>query len=262
MGLYEFAVYDMFVPTVAIFAFGMVYRLSRYVFLYKKAAQPMWRKTSVPHKIYLLIDAFVHAIVAAIKRSKVTFVSGIFLLHFFGVIPILFLLSHHIVWWSYYFPPYSILSPLAIPTSATSSALTLTAPFAPVTGMSHGFVNTIWGPLTVVLNGDVLAILAIIGTTFKLLEKIPEKFKEKLARVRLGDFVALLLLLAILISGYMATHHLPSGDIETYKFMLGLHILTAEILVLLLPFTKFFHFVFSFWYGKLHEAYDLWRRGL
>ncbi|MDK2372267.1 MAG: hypothetical protein QI197_02695 [Candidatus Korarchaeota archaeon] len=262
MGLYEFAVYDMFVPTVAIFAFGMVYRLSRYVFLYKRAAQPMWRKTSISHKIYLLIDAFVHAIVAAIKRSKVTFVSGIFLLHFFGVIPILFLLSHHIVWWSYYFPPYSILNPLAIPTSATSSALTVTAPFSPVTGMSHGFVNTIWGPLTVVLNGDVLAILAIIGTTFKLLEKIPEKFKEKLARVRLGDFVALLLLLAILISGYMATHHLPSGDIETYKFMLGLHILTAEILVLLLPFTKFFHFVFSFWYGKLHEAYDLWRRGL
>lgn len=262
MGLYEFAVYDMFVPTIAIFTFGMIYRLSRYLFLYKRTAQPVWRKTSIFHKIYLLIDAFVHAIVAAIKRSKVTFVSGIFLLHFLGVIPVLFLLSHHIVWWSYYFPPYSILSPLAIPTSATSSALTVTAPFTPVTGMSYGFVNTIWGPLTVVLNGDVLAILAIIGTTFKLFEKIPEKFKEKLARVRLGDFVALLLLLAILISGYMATHHLPSGDIETYKLMLGLHILTAEILVLLLPFTKFFHFVFSFWYGKLHEAYDLWRRGL
>ncbi len=262
MGLYEFAVYDMFVPTIAIFTFGMIYRLSRYAFLYKRTAQPVWRKTSIPHRIYLLIDAFVHAIVAAIKRSKVTFVSGIFLLHFLGVIPVLFLLSHHIAWWSYYFPPYGILRPLAIPTSATSSALTVTAPFTPVTGMSYGFVNTVWGPLTVILNGDVLAILAIIGTAFKFFEKIVEKFKEKLARVRLGDFVALLLLLAILISGYMATHHLPSGDIETYKFMLGLHILTAEILVLLLPFTKFFHFVFSFWYGKLHEAYDLWRRGL
>ncbi len=262
MGLYEFAVYDMFVPTIILFIFGIIYRLSRYIFLYKRTAQPLWRRTSLPHKVYILIDAFIHAIVAAIKRSKVTFVSGIFLLHFFGVIPILFLLSHHIAWWSYYFPPYGILSVLAIPTSSTSSFLTVTAPLTPVSGMSYKFVNTVWGPLTVVLNGDVLAILAIIGTTFKLLEKIPEKFREKLARIRLGDFIALLLLLLILVSGYMATHHLPYDEVETYKFVLGLHILSAEILVIILPFTKFFHFVFGFWYGKLHEAYDLWRRGL
>ncbi len=262
MGLYEFAVYEMFLPTIMIFTFGIVYRLSRYALLYRRGVQPAWRRTSLSHKIYLLIDAFLHAIVGAIKRSKVTFISGIFLLHFLGVIPILFLLSHHIAWWSYYFPPYKALSIFAIPTSATSSALTVTSPLTPVSGMSYTFVNTIWGPLTIVLNGDVLAILAIIGTTFKLLEKIPEKFKEKLARIRSGDFVDLLLLLIILISGYMATHHLPSGNVETYKFVLGLHILSAEILVILLPFTKFFHFVFSFWYGKLHEAYDLWRRGL
>ncbi len=262
MGLYEFAIYDMFTPTIAIFAFGMVYRLSRYLFLYKRTAQPVWRRTSFVHRIYILIDAFLHAIVAAIKRSKVTFVTGIFLLHLFGVIPILFLLSHHIAWWSYYFPPYSILRPFAIPTSSTSSTLTVTAPFTPVTDMSNGFVNTIWGPLTIILNGDVLAILAIFGTTFKLLERIVKKVKERLDRIRVGDFVALVLLLVILISGYLATHHLPSNEIETYKLMLGIHILMAELLVILLPFTKFFHFVFGFWYGKLHEAYDLWRRGL
>ena len=182
MGLYEFAVYDMFLPTVALFSFGMVYRLSRYLLLYKRTAQPEWRRTSILHKIYLLIDAFLHAIVAAVKRSKVTFVTGMLFLHLLGVIPLIFLLSHHIAWWSYYFPPYRSLAFLAIPTSATSSALTVTAPLQPTTGMSYGFVNTIWGPLTVVLNGDVLAVLAIIGTAFKLLEKIPEKFKERLAR--------------------------------------------------------------------------------
>ncbi len=261
MDLYEFAVYRMFAPTLSIFILGLVYRLSRYAFLYRRTAQPAWRRRSLLHRIRILVDAFVHAIVASIRRSKVTFVTGIFLLHLLGVIPLLFLLSHHVVWWSYYFPPYAILRPLAIPTSATSSALTVTAPFAPITEMSSSFVNTVWGPLTVVLNGDVLALLAIIGTSFKLLEKVPEKVLEGLSRIRLGDFAALILLLGILISGYLATHHLPEG-MEWYRLMLGTHVLLAEVLVMLLPFTKFFHFVFGFWYGKLHEAYDLWRRGV
>ncbi|MFZ8855186.1 MAG: hypothetical protein ACO2OQ_03365, partial [Thermofilaceae archaeon] len=60
----------------------------------------------------------------------------------------------------------------------------------------------------------------------------------------------------------LATHHLPSGDIVTYRLVLGTHILLAEVLVAVLPFTKFWHFVFGYWYGKLHEWYDLkYRRG-
>ena len=262
MGIYEFSVYNMMLPTIFIFVLGVTYRLSRYLFLFKRTPQPIWRKTSLLHKVLALVKAFIFPIWASIKRTKITFVTGIFLLHFLGVIPLLFLLSHHIAWWSYYFPPYSILQPLAIPTSATSSALTVTSPVTPTSTMPQSFVNTIWGPLTVVLNGDVLAIIAIIGTSFKLLEKFPKKFKEDLSRIRIGDFTALILLLVILVSGYMATHHLPSGDIDTYKTVLGVHILASEVLVMILPFTKFFHFVFSYWYGKLHEAYEMWRRGL
>lgn len=262
MGIYEFAVYDMMIPTIFLFTLGILYRLSRYLFLYRRTPQPRWRKTSISHKIYALVETFVFPIWASIKRTKITFITGIFLLHLLGVIPLLFLLSHHIAWWSYYFPPYSVLWPLAIPTSATSSALTVTSPVSPTTGMSWEFVNTIWGPFTLILNGDVLAILAIVGASFKLLEKFPKVFRERLSRVRVGDFTALILLLVILVSGYMATHHLPSPDIETYKSVLGIHILFSEILVIILPFTKFFHFVFGYWYGKLHEAYDMWRRGL
>lgn len=262
MTLYEFAVYDMMLPTIFIFVLGMAYRLSRYLFFYRRTPQPDWRRTSISHKVIALIETFIFPIWASIKNAKINFVTGIFLLHLLGVIPLLFLLSHHIAWWSYYFPPYSLLWPLAIPTSATSSALTVTSPVSPTTGMSWNFVNTVWGPLTLILNGDLLTILAIVGTAFKLFEKFPKRFKEGLSRVRIGDFTALILLLVILVSGYMATHHLPSSDIATYKLSLGIHILSSEILVMILPFTKFFHFVFGYWYGKLHEAYDMWRRGL
>ena len=262
MSLYEFAVYQMFVPTIAVFIFGMVYRISRYVLTYRRTPKPEWRKRPLHRRIYLIIDAFLHAIVAAARRSKVTLITGIAFLHFLGVIPLLFLYTHHVAWWSYYFPPYAALMPFSIPPSPTSSALTITAPVIPSSEMSFTFVDTIWGPLTIVLNADILAILAIVGTAFKLLEKFHEKLSERLQRVRIGDVVALLLLMGVLVSGYLATHHLPSAGLTTYRTVLGLHILLAEILVMTLPFTKFFHFAFSFWYGKLHEIYDIWRRGL
>ncbi len=260
--IYEFAVYDMFLPSIALFTFGLIYRLSRYAFTYRKTARPEWRKRPLARRAFLLIDSFIHAIIAAAKKSRVDFLVGLLVLHTLGVIPLLFLLSHHVAWWSYYFPPYQALSFLAIPTSATSSSLTVTAPLQPVSGMSFKFVNTIWGPLTVVLNGDVLAVLAIVATAFKLADRVVAKVKHRLQRVNWGDFSALILLLFILVTGYMATHHLPFGDVVTYKNVLGLHILSAELLVILLPFTKFFHFVFNFWFGKLHEVYDIWRRGL
>jgi hypothetical protein len=40
-------------------------------------------------------------------------------------------------------------------------------------------------------------------------------------------------------------------------FVLGLHIASAVAFVAVWPFTKYFHFLWGFWYGKLHEWYDL-----
>ncbi len=262
MTLYEIAVYDLMIPTLFIFLAGLVYRLSKYVLTYERRQGPTWRHRSALHRTYVFVSGFTYAIWAAAKKAKSSFVAGLILLHTLGVIPILFLLSPHINWWSYYFPPYEILRPLAIPPSITSSTLTLTAPVTPVSSMSYNFVNTLWGPLTVILNGDLLAIIAIIATAYKIGEKTIQRLVEHLQRVRIGDFIALILLLVILVSGYLATHHLPSDDVVTYKNVLGLHILSAEVLVMILPFTKFFHFVFGFWYGKLHEIYDMWRRGI
>ena len=260
MDLLDLAIYTLPPYVVAIFAFGVAYRVSRYIFMHKRA--PVKRRPRPAPKLLIgLVKTFVDPLILSARLRKSEFISGLILLHILGVIPVIFLLGQHVAMFSYWFPPYSVLRPLSIPSSATSPALTLTAPVKPVSEMSWTYVESVWGPLTIVLNGDLLAILAMLGVMYKLGDKLWRAYR-KIIHVRLGDFTALLLLLAILVTGFFATHHLPSGDVPTYRFVLGMHILLAEILVAALPFTKFWHFVFGYWYGKLHEWYDLkYRRG-
>ncbi len=261
--LYNLAVYSLLPVTIFVFVAGMFYRISRYVSTWKRprASSPK-RGKGFGGAVVGLIMTFLHPIIFSLKKERSMFTTGLLAMHVLGVIPLLFLLAHHVVWWAYFFPPYAALKPLAIPTSSVSSYLSLSAPVHPASSMSFDFVNTVWGPLTAVLNGDVLAVIATVAVGYKVLERIP-KISGGRRYIRIGDFVALLLLFAIIVSGYVATHHMLGPDMSDYRTALGFHILTAEILVMILPFTKFFHFVFGYWYGKLHEWYDLvLRRGV
>ncbi len=262
MDILDFAVYVAPPYVVAAFAFGATYRLLKYIFLWKRGPGPEPRKRGAGSLVKGLIMTFLNPIIESIRRKPHDFITGLVMLHILGVIPLIFLLDQHIAAFAYWFPPYALLAPLAIPLSFTTSALTVAAPFKPVSEMQWGFVNTIWGPLTVFLNGDVLAVLAMLGVAYKIGDKIVRR-AHGLTHVRIGDFFDLGLLFTILLFGFMAAHHLPSGDIVTYRTVLGIHIVLAELLVALLPFTKFWHFVFGFWYGKLHEWYDLkYKRGV
>lgn len=216
-------------------------------------------------RIWGLIWTFLYPILWSIPGEPPIFVFGLLFLHIVGVIPLIFLLAPHIAYISYYIPQYSILWPIYIPISPYSSTLLFTTYFTmrviPESPMMLTYVNTYWGPLVLILNGDVLTILALVGTTYKLIEKLIWASTKRL-RIKLGDITALILLLAILITGFLAAHHIPPG-IRAYREMLGLHVLFAEIWLIILPYTKFFHFVFNFWFGKLHEWFDnTLKRGL
>jgi len=262
MDLLDFAIYVAPPYVAAAFAFGASYRLLKYILLWKRGPGPEPKNRGAGHLVKELVKTFLDPIIETAKRKPHDFVAGLLMLHVLGLIPLIFLLDQHIAAFAYWFPPYALLAPLAIPLSSTTGGLTVAAPFKPVSPMQWGFVDTIWGPLTVVLNGDVLAVLAIIGTAYKIGDKIVRRL-HGLSHVRIGDFFDLGLLLAILVTGFMAAHHMPSGDIVTYRTVLGAHILLAELLIAVLPFTKFWHFVFGFWYGKLHEWYDIkYKRGV
>jgi nitrate reductase gamma subunit len=256
MDMLDFAIYVLPPYIVAVFLFGVAYRLSRCVFLWKRKPRAPRRRRPLISLLTGLVMTFLDPIIIGAKKRTSDFIGGLIALHILGVIPLIFLLGQHVAVFSYWIPFYSILKPLAIPSSITTGSQSFFTNVIPASEMSGTFVNTLWGPLTIILNGDLLAILAMIGVSYKLGDKSVRAI-HKLPHIRLGDFFDLALLLAILVSGFMATHHLPSPDVATYRLVLGTHILLAETLAALLPFTKFWHFVFGYWFGKLHEWYDI-----
>ena len=253
--LFGFAVYYLLVPSVFIFSAGAAYRIVR-MLVRAKIPPAQRRRFSFGEAVKGLVMTFLRPIIFSITHKPDDFIAGLVLLHILGVIPVLFLLSEHIAWWTYYFPPYKALWIFSVPLSITSSVLTVTAPVIPSSTMSSTFVNTIWGPLVVLLNGDLLAIFVLVAIGYKCAARLVEILaKGNQAPYRLGDFVAYALLFAIILSGYMAARHYPSSDV--YMDVLGLHVLFAELLLIYLPFSKYWHFVFGYWYGKIHEWYDV-----
>ncbi|UXD21138.1 hypothetical protein IPA_00500 [Ignicoccus pacificus DSM 13166] len=251
-----FALYYMLVPSVFVFAAGASYRIVRMLATarFPPAQRRPW---SWIEAIKGIIWVFLRPIVFVGKTRTDDLIVGLILLHVVGVIPVLFLLAQHMSWWVYYFPPYKYLWIFAVPLSITSSVLTVTATVVPTTTMSHVFVDTIWGPLTAILNGDLLAIFVMVAIGYKCALRLVELItKHSHTPRRLGDFIAYALLFGIIFSGYVAARHRPSPDVATYMNVLGLHVLLAEILLMYIPFSKYWHFVFGYWYGKLHEWYD------
>jgi uncharacterized membrane protein len=250
MDLYQLAVFVLFPLALYIFAFGAAYRVLRYIFLYEKGVY-VPRSRGAGHAIKELIMTFLRPVKFASRTNPVEAFAGLVALHFVGLIPLVFLLAHHIAYLEYLIPFYGVLRPLAIPISSTTGAIQVTTPTGYV---QH--VESIWGPLTIVLNGDVLTIFALIGIVYKTTEKLVDKLWHKSKKVRIGDLLIWPLLLAIVVTGWLATHHYPPG-VDAYRFVLGFHIASAAVFVAVWPFTKYFHFLWGYWYGKLHEWYDL-----
>jgi len=248
MELYELSVFVLFPAALVIFALGAVYRIARFIFLYERGVY-IRRPTSFGNKVKELVMTFVRPVFFATRNNPVEGVGGVVFLHFLGLILLVFLLSPHIAYLQHLIPFYGILWPLAIPPSASTGSIQVTTPTGHVQQ-----IQSIWGPLTVLLNGDILTVFAIIGISYKMVKKVIEKVVHRSRRVRMGDLVIWPLLLVIVVTGWLATHHYPP---ELYRFLLGLHIASAATFVVLWPFTKYFHFLWSFWYGKIHEWYDL-----
>ncbi len=258
--LYSFAVYYFFWIALAIFIGGSVYRIAKLALFWRRVVKAERRSRGAGAVIVGLIRTFIDPVIFSAKKKPHDFLAGLVALHILGVLPLIFLLAHHVAFFAYWFSPYKVVAEwgLWIPLSVTTSTLEITAPIYPA---STHFTNTIWGPLVVILNGDVLAILAMLGVAFKIGMKIIEQ-AQGLQHVRWSDYFSLGLLMFILLTGYAAArHHAPlvgeTADVVTYRTLLGLHILGAEILLALIPFSKYWHFVFGYWYGKLHEWYDL-----
>lgn len=93
---------------------------------------------------------------------------------------------------------------------------------------------------------DAVALLSIVALVATLVHRLYHPVKRFLSTF--GDYLAWTVTLLPLLTGYLAVHHL----LLPYTAMLVVHILSVELLMVLLPFTKLFHAASTFvsrWYN-------------
>jgi nitrate reductase gamma subunit len=99
---------------------------------------------------------------------------------------------------------------------------------------------------------DALAVVSIIA----LLAILAHRFTDKVLRylTNAEDLLVWFVTIAPLVTGYMAFHRIGG----TASTMLGIHILSVELLMVLLPFTKLMHTFTLFiarWYNGAISGY-------
>ena len=106
---------------------------------------------------------------------------------------------------------------------------------------------------TPVVDGATVASMAAMATL--LASRLANPVKRFLSGS--SDYLAWGLSFLPLFTGYLAVHHL----LLDYSLMLALHILSAELLLALLPFTKLFH-AFSLFVARWYNGEIFGRKGV
>ncbi len=102
---------------------------------------------------------------------------------------------------------------------------------------------------------DAITAVTILSLFVALLMRIYSPVLQHISTV--GDYLAWLVTLLPLVTGYMAYNHL----LLDYTQMLAYHILSAELLLVVAPFTKLTH-MFSFVLSRWYQGYLAGRRGV
>ena len=113
----------------------------------------------------------------------------------------------------------------------------------PVFLLAHNIIlKERWGFSLPTISGtlaDILTIGVIISGVFLILRRIG--FSEVRILTTTYDYVLLAITLTPFITGFLAAHHVPG-----YSFWLIAHIISGEIMLIAIPFTKLSHIVLFF----------------
>ena len=94
---------------------------------------------------------------------------------------------------------------------------------------------------------DATAVVTLATMLLVLVERINKPVKRFLSTF--GDYAAWTLTFLPILTGYLASRHL----LLPYTTMLALHNLSAELLLVFLPFTKLIH-VFTLWMSRWYNG--------
>jgi nitrate reductase gamma subunit len=102
---------------------------------------------------------------------------------------------------------------------------------------------------------DATAVVTLATMLLVLVERINKPVKRFLSTF--GDYAAWALTFLPVLTGLLATKHL----LFSYTWMLALHILSVELLLIFIPFTKLIH-VFTLWGSRWYNGDVNGRKGV
>jgi nitrate reductase gamma subunit len=102
---------------------------------------------------------------------------------------------------------------------------------------------------------DAVSAITIVSLIAALVIRLNNKVMRFLSGP--GDYVAWLVTLLPLLTGYLAFNHL----LLPYTMMLALHLLSVELLMIVAPFSKLTH-MFSFASARWYQGFKAGRRGV
>ena len=126
--------------------------------------------------------------------------------------------------------------------------------FVPHIELFHGVLGLRWPGLPSNLV-DAAAAVTIVTLIAMLISRLNHPVKRYLSGPE--DYLTWLVTFLPLLTGYLAYHRM----INPYPLVLGLHILSVELLMLIFPFTKLMH-AFSFAIARWYNGAMAGRRGV
>ncbi|KRT55412.1 hypothetical protein [endosymbiont of Ridgeia piscesae] len=102
---------------------------------------------------------------------------------------------------------------------------------------------------------DAVAVITIVTLMAMLVDRLTHPVKRFLSDTE--DYLIWLLTFLPMLTGYLAFHRL----IDPYPLVLGLHILSVELLMVVFPFTKLMH-VFTILFARWYNGAMAGRRGV
>jgi nitrate reductase gamma subunit len=102
---------------------------------------------------------------------------------------------------------------------------------------------------------DLVTVITLIALVVALVNRVQDPVKRFLSGA--GDYLAWTVTFLPLLTGYMAYHHL----LLDYTLLLALHILSAELLLVVFPFTKLTH-TFTLFIARWYNGDIAARKGV
>ncbi|ARM75334.1 hypothetical protein [Acidianus manzaensis] len=274
--LYWWALNVIFPVSLLIFIFGVIYRISRY-FIGRRAIT--YATAGFGTEFKEAVTAIPTPFRTATKKDPFLIIETI-LWHIF-VLGVIIIVGIHIIAWNYIFgqifgvsDPLWFLFKISTPEQFTSAyqmgllgsnAYSHGGILNPLGAWNSAEVSTStfdpWGFLSVLVNGTMMALLALAGLLGYLVTRIVEDATGHKRLSSVGDYTFLILLLLVIITGLGAMYNfsIPYLGIPNQANWYGFHIAMIGIFIAYIPFSKGWH-MFGYYLGKGFRGYSYGRK--